>query len=43
LPPGWGKLVLKGVRFHGQAFNISISPDNAVTVTPAARGTQAPA
>ncbi|HEY3328473.1 MAG TPA: glycosyl hydrolase family 65 protein [Capsulimonadaceae bacterium] len=33
LPPGWTGLTLRGVRFHGQTYTISITPGNKVAVT----------
>ena len=32
LPPGWGGLTVRGVRFHGKAYTVAIAPDNKVTV-----------
>lgn len=34
LPPGWGGLVVKGIRFRGKAFDVAVTPVNKVTVTP---------
>ncbi len=34
LPPGWGGLVVKGIRFRGKAFDVAVTPGNKVTVTP---------
>ncbi len=36
LPPGWGGLTIKGVRFHGRTFDLTITPDNRVTDRPVA-------
>ncbi len=36
LPPGWGKLTVKGVRFRGRLLDVTITPDNEVSVTAAA-------
>lgn len=33
LPPGWTKLVVKGVRFRGQALDVTIGQGNTVSVT----------
>ena len=33
LPPGWGGLTVKGVRFHGKVYDISIAAGNKVGVT----------
>ena len=33
LPPGWGGLTVKGVRFHGKAYDVSIAAGNKVGVT----------
>ena len=33
LPPGWGKLSLKGIRFRGRTLNMTVLPGNAVVVT----------
>ena len=33
LPPGWGGLSVKGVRFHGKAYDVSIAAGNKVGVT----------
>ena len=35
LPPGWGGLTVKGVRFHGKAYDVSIAAGNKVAVTAA--------
>jgi len=37
LPPGWSRLVLQGLRFRGKILDLSITPDNRVTVTPQGR------
>jgi len=34
LPPGWGGLTVRGVRFRGKAFDVAVTPGNKVTVTP---------
>ena len=34
LPPGWGGLVVKGVRFRGKTLDVAVSPANKVTVIP---------
>ena len=34
LPPGWGGLVVKGVRFRGKMLDVAVAPGNKVTVTP---------
>ncbi len=31
LPPGWGRLTVKGVRFHGKTYDVSIAPGNKVS------------
>ena len=33
LPPGWGGLTVKGVRFHGKRYTVAVAPGNKVTVT----------
>ena len=33
LPPGWTKLTIKGVRFHGKAYDVAVAPGNEVSVT----------
>ena len=35
LPPGWGGLTVKGVRFHGKAYDVAIAAGNKVVVTAA--------
>ncbi len=32
LPPGWGPLTVKGIRFRGQMFDVIVSAGNKVTV-----------
>ena len=32
LPPGWGGLTVKGVRFRGKTFDLTVTPGNKVTV-----------
>jgi trehalose/maltose hydrolase-like predicted phosphorylase len=32
LPPGWGGLTLKGIRFHGKSYDVAIMSGNKVTV-----------
>ncbi|MGI4792374.1 MAG: glycosyl hydrolase family 95 catalytic domain-containing protein [Janthinobacterium lividum] len=34
LPPGWGGLTVKGVRFHGKSYDVVVTSGNKVTVTP---------
>ena len=34
LPPGWGGLTVKGIRFRGKTFDLSVTPGNKVAVTP---------
>ncbi len=34
LPPGWGGLTIKGVRFHSKTYTVAVSPGNKVAVTP---------
>ncbi len=31
LPPGWGGLTLKGVKFRGRTFDVAMTPGNKVT------------
>jgi len=33
LPPGWGGLTIKGVRFHGKCYDVAVAPGNKVSVT----------
>ncbi len=33
LPPGWGGLTVKGVRFHGKSYAVAVTPGNKVMVT----------
>ncbi len=33
LPPGWSNLTVKGVRFHGKAYNVAIGAGNTVSAT----------
>ena len=33
LPPGWGGLVIKGVKFRGKTFDVAVAPGDKVTVT----------
>jgi len=33
LPPGWTGLTVKGVKYHGKAYDIAITPGNKVAVT----------
>ena len=33
LPPGWGGLTVKGIRFRGKTFDLSVTPGNKVAVT----------
>jgi len=33
LPPGWGGLTVKGVRFHGKSCDVAVAPGNKVSVT----------
>jgi len=33
LPPGWGGLTIKGVRFHGKSYDVAVAPGNKVSVT----------
>ena len=37
LPPGWGRLTVKGVLFHGRAYDVAVEAGNKVIVTAAAR------
>ncbi len=32
LPPGWGRLTVRGVQFHGKAYTVAIAPGDKVTV-----------
>ncbi len=32
LPPGWGGLTIKGVRFHGRSYTVTVSPGSQVSV-----------
>ena len=34
LPPGWGGLTIKGVKFRGRIFDVAMTPGNTVTATP---------
>lgn len=34
LPPGWGGLVVKGVKFRGRTLDVAIGSGNKATVTP---------
>lgn len=34
LPPGWGGLTVKGVRFRGKTFDLNVTLGNKVSVTP---------
>ncbi len=33
LPPGWGGLTVKGIRFRGKTFDVNVTPGNKVSVT----------
>ena len=33
LPPGWGGLTVKGVRFHSKSYDVAAAPGNKVSVT----------
>ena len=33
LPPGWGGLTVKGIRFRGKTLDLSVTPGDKVTVT----------
>jgi len=33
LPPGWGGLTVKGIRFRGKTLDLSVAPGDKVTVT----------
>ncbi|MBV9849336.1 MAG: glycoside hydrolase family 65 protein, partial [Armatimonadetes bacterium] len=35
LPPGWGRLTIKGIRFRGKTLDLTIAPDNKLTINPA--------
>jgi len=34
LPPGWGGLTIKGVKFRGKTFNVAVAAGNKVTAMP---------
>ena len=34
LPPGWGGLTIKGVRFRGRTLDLAVTPGNKATATP---------
>jgi trehalose/maltose hydrolase-like predicted phosphorylase len=33
LPPGWGKLVVQGIKFRGKSIDLTVGSGNAVTST----------